>query len=185
MRTAIRCARLLAAAAVLAGGALLPGCGGDELEVDNGPELSVYGRLSIRKIGEPLLIGNYVWHRAPSQHGWRESFEVTDQNGFDLFSLESDDEGTVLNYFNRTQFTSDTLREIMADQLGIDIETRRLAGWLENDYGGGTPVPKSFVHEGVLVEVIERATNGRPAKMRFVQDEAIVLMSIHREFPTN
>ena len=183
MRTAIRCARLLVLAAALAGGALVAGCGGEELAADHGPELSVYGRLSIRKIGEPLLIGNYVWHRAPSQHGWRESFAVTDQNGFDLFSLESDDEGTVLNYFNRTQLTGDSLRDIMAEQLGIDVETGRLAGWLENDYGGGTPVPKSFVHGGVLVEVIERATSGKPAKMRFVQNEAIVLMSIHREFP--
>ena len=181
MRTATRYARLLAAAAVLAAGALLPGCGGEELEVDNGPELGIYGRLSIRQVGEPLLIGNYTWFRGDSQNGWRESFVMTDQNDFALFSLESDDDGTRLTNLNRTYETSASLREIMADRLGIDIETSVLANWVTNNYGAGVPLPKTFAYAGIRVEVIERATNGWPAKMRFLQENAIVLMSIHQE----
>lgn len=181
--TALRSCRPLAAALCLALAAALSGCAATTSGMqaaESGPELSVFGRISVRKVAKPLLLGSYEWNRGPGFAGWTESFVVRSTEGMRVFDVSSDDTGTVVRFLDSARRV-ESLRWLVRDQLGVDVAPAVLAGWLENHHLG-SELPDKAEHEGVRVDVIDRHGDGRPAKIRLVQGETIVLMTVRREY---
>ena len=145
-----------------------------------GPKMSVFGRISVRQVAKPLLLGSYQWNRGPGFAGWTESLILRDNSGIRLFEVSSDDEGTVVQYQDRVR-TVESLGWLIKDNLGVDVSPATLASWLENMHEG-EPLPDKAVHQGIRVDVIERHGDEKPAKIRLIQDETIVLMTVRREF---
>ena len=146
-----------------------------------GPNLSVFGRISVRQVAKPLLLGSYQWNRGPGFAGWTESMVLRDNSGIRLFEVSSDDEGTVVQYQDKVR-TVDSLGWLIQDRLGVDVTPATLASWLDNTHEG-EPLPDKAFHQGIRVDVIERHGDERPAKIRLIQDETIVLMTVRRDIP--
>lgn len=181
-RTASTSFRLAAAAAAVALAASLAGCATPSrgTSAANGPEHSLYGRISVRKVGQPLMSGSYTWHRGRGLNGWTESIDLTDPRGLTFLEIDSDDNGTIAQYLDRTVKVPN-VRYLLRTEMGVDLAPATLASWLANDYAGGA-VPDKFRHEEVVVEIIERDGKGRPYKVFLRHGENLVVMVVRREF---
>ena len=170
------------AALALALVATLSGCASvnKELRAENGPTLSVNGRISVRKLGKPLQAGTYTWNRGPGLNGWTESIDFSDARGLTFLAIDSDDTGTKAKFLDRTVVV-DSVRYLMRTEMGIDIEPGTLASWMENDYGG-EPVPEEFEFEDVRVRVVVRDSRSRPYQLLLRQGDTLVVMTVRREF---
>ena len=171
---------LFCASIIVSGCATLQNTTASRFFEENGPVLSVRGRISVRQVAKPLLLGTYEWNRGPGFAGWTESFVLRDANGIRLFQMDSDERGTVVQYQDRVRRV-ESMRWLVEDQLGMDVEPKMLANWFENNHVDGE-LPDKAKHEGIYIEVHERHGDGKPAKIRLIQDETIILMTVTREF---
>ena len=170
--------RWVAVATVVASLALT-GCATREASLDvepSGPNLAVQGRISVKQVGKPLLFGSYEWYRGNGFEGWTERFHFKDTNGLQLFHLESNKNGTIVRFQDRIRKV-ESMRVLMRERLGIDIAPATMASWFENSHGDGE-LPDRLAIEGVIVEVLERFGDGRPSRLRLLQEGTVVLMSV-------
>lgn len=141
-----------------------------------GPAFLVEGRLSVRRLGHPAVIGSFSWGRGYSAKGWTERIKMFDSTGLRILNVISTPARTNATTPRRSFFTN-TLGELLARQIGLQIEPRMLAGWLNNEHAG-KPLPDLLRFDDTQVEVNARGKKQRPMHLRITHGETIIVVAV-------